>query len=138
MAVVLIVEDEMFIRMAAEWTIGDLGYEVLLACDQAEALDYLNTSKTIDVLFVDIRLDKIEFGGYNVADQALALWPELRVLYTSGSTLDAKCRIGSCAAASSSRSPTRPRNSKLLWPPCLTDTVLLSRVSNAPDRLPFE
>jgi CheY-like chemotaxis protein len=89
MAVVLIVEDEEFIRMSAEWTIGDLGHETLMARDEAEALEHLRTNQPIDALFVDIRLDKAAFGGYAVADQGLALWPQLRVLYTSGTPLSA-------------------------------------------------
>ncbi len=87
MAVVLIVEDEMFIRQAADWTIGDLGHETLMAEDLAEALAHLNLSQPIDALFVDIRLDKIALGGYDVANQVLKFWPDVRVLYTSGSPL---------------------------------------------------
>ena len=89
MAVILIVEDEIFIRQAAEWTIEDLGHNTLLACDLAEALRYLSTSQPIDALFVDIRLSTLPFGGYDVANQAVALRPGLRVLYTSGTPLAA-------------------------------------------------
>ncbi len=87
MAVVLIVEDEVFIRQAADWTIGDLGHETLIAGDLAEALAHLSLAQPIDALFVDIRLDKVAFGGYYVANQVLKFWPDLRVLYTSGSRL---------------------------------------------------
>ncbi len=84
MAVVLIVEDEMFIRQSAEWTVHDLGHEALVARDLAEALVYLKSARPIDALFVDIRLDKVALGGYEVANQAVQFWPALRVLYTSG------------------------------------------------------
>jgi len=87
MAVVLIVEDEVFIRQAAEWTIGDLGHDVLMACDLTEALAHLSLAQRIDALFVDIRLAKVALGGYDVANQVLKFWPDLRVLYTSGSPL---------------------------------------------------
>jgi DNA-binding NtrC family response regulator len=89
MSVILIVEDEIFIRQAAEWTIEDLGHNTLLACDLAEALRHLSTSQPIDALFVDIRLSALAFGGYDVANQAIALRPGLRVLYTSGTPLTA-------------------------------------------------
>jgi len=92
MAVVLIVEDEAFIRLSAEWTIGDLGHDTLTACDLVEALAHLKMVQPIDALFVDIRLDKVALGGYDVANQALAFWPELRVLYTSGTPLTAEMR----------------------------------------------
>lgn len=90
MAVILIVEDEFFIRQTAEWTIGDLGHDTLVAGDLAGALSYLSTSRTIDALFVDIRLDTLALGGYDVANQALVLRPGLRVLYTSGTPLCAE------------------------------------------------
>ena len=89
MAVILIVEDEMFIRQSAEWTIGDLGHDTLVAGDLAEALVHLNLAQPIDALFVDIRLDKIALGGYDVANQVTKFWPDLRVLYTSGTPLTA-------------------------------------------------
>jgi len=89
MSVILIVEDEIFIRQAAEWTIEDLGHNTLLACDLAEALRHLSTSQPIDALFVDIRLSALALGGYDVANQAIALRPGLRVLYTSGTPLTA-------------------------------------------------
>jgi CheY-like chemotaxis protein len=84
MAVVLIVEDEELIRQSAEWTIADLGHKTLAASDLAEALAHLRSDRPIDLLFVDIRLDRIALGGYEVANQAVTFWPGLRVLYTSG------------------------------------------------------
>jgi len=89
MAVVLIVEDEMFIRQDAAWTIEDLGHSTLMARDLSEALAHLNLAQPIDSLFVDIRLDRVALGGYDVANQVLKFWPDVRVLYTSGSPLSA-------------------------------------------------
>jgi len=87
MANILIVEDEAFIRQNAEWTMEDLGHNTLLACDLGEALVHLSGSQPIDALFVDIRLNRLALGGYDVANQAVILRPGLRVLYTSGSPL---------------------------------------------------
>ena len=89
MAVILIVEDEVFIRQSAEWTIEDLGHTPLLAHDLASALAHLTSSRRIDALFVDIRLDSLALGGYDVANHAILLMPHLRVLYTSGTPLTA-------------------------------------------------
>ena len=89
MAVILIVEDEVFIRQNAECVIEDLGHSTLVADDIHEALLHLSASQHIDALFVDIRLKELAFGGYVVANQAIKLRPELRVLYTSGRTLTA-------------------------------------------------
>lgn len=87
MAVILVVEDEVFIRQAAEWAIEDLGHTPLMAEDLASALLHLSAVQHIDALFVDIRLNKLAFGGYDVANQAISIRPDLRVLYTSGSPL---------------------------------------------------
>jgi len=89
MATILIVEDEAFIRLSAEWTIESLGHNILIAEDLGEALVHLSASVEIDALFVDIRLNTLSLGGYDVANQAIALRPDLKVLYTSGSPLTA-------------------------------------------------
>ena len=89
MAVILIVEDEVFVRQNAAWAIEDLGHNILLAGDVGEALAHLSASHWIDALFVDIRLQKLDLGGYDIANHAIKARPDLRVLYTSGSTLTA-------------------------------------------------
>jgi CheY-like chemotaxis protein len=89
MALILIVEDEVFIRQSAEWMMEDLGHTTLVACDLGEAIAHLSDSAP-DALFVDMRLSELPFGGYDVADQAIALQPDLRVLYTSGTPLSAE------------------------------------------------
>jgi CheY-like chemotaxis protein len=89
MAVILIVEDEVFTRQTAEWMIEDMGHTALFAGDLAGALLHLSATQSIDALFVDIRLDTLALGGYDVANQAISLRPDLRVLYTSGTPLTA-------------------------------------------------
>ena len=90
MALILIVEDEPFIRQSAEWAMEDLGHTILVASDLGEALVHLAAAGAIDALFVDMRLSELPFGGYDVANQAIVLQPELRVLYTSGTPLCAE------------------------------------------------
>jgi CheY-like chemotaxis protein len=89
MANILIVEDEVFTRHSADCIIADLGHSTLLAGNLSEALSHLSRPGVIDALFVDIRLKELALGGYDVANQAIKLRPGLRVLYTSGSALDA-------------------------------------------------
>jgi CheY-like chemotaxis protein len=93
MAVILIVEDEVFTRQMAEWTIEDLGHKALVAGDVASALLQLSASQQIDALFVDIRLDALASGGYDVANQAISLRPGLQILYTSGTPLSAEMTV---------------------------------------------
>lgn len=87
MSVILIVEDEIFIRQSAEGIIEDLGHLPLAAENLDEALVHLGAPRHIDALFVDIRLSRLAQGGYEVADQGIEIQPGMRVLYTSGMPL---------------------------------------------------
>jgi CheY-like chemotaxis protein len=84
MAVILVVEDDIFTREIAEMMINDWGHETLSASDVEEALSFLRSPHHIDALFTDIYLKKAVFGGCELAHQAIALRPNLRVLYTTG------------------------------------------------------
>ena len=87
MAVILAVEDDFFILQNLACVIDDLGHVALATSDLPGALSHLTAPDHIDALFVDIRLKELVFGGYDVANQAIALRPGLPVLYTSGSLL---------------------------------------------------
>jgi len=92
MAVILIVDDEVFIRGVTEIMVQDLGHKTLVASDPVEALAHLESATPIDGLFTDIRLKSSALGGFELARQAMALRPELRILYTTGSSLTDKMR----------------------------------------------
>ena len=92
MAVILLVEDEIFIREDAEWVLKELGHNILSACDVSEAFLQLGSPQHIDALFVDIRLNRVVHGGYDIANQAVKSRPKLRVLYTSATPLDAEMK----------------------------------------------
>jgi CheY-like chemotaxis protein len=92
MAVVLIVDDEVFIRGATEMMVQDLGHETLVASSLDEALLHLKSLQPIDALLTDIRLKSIVLGGFELAQQAVKLRPDLRVLYTTGSSMTEKTR----------------------------------------------
>ena len=87
MAVILIVEDDVFIRETAELVIGDSGHQILSASDVEEALFILRSPQHIDALFTDIYLKKAVLGGFDLAREAIKIRPELRVLYTTGNCL---------------------------------------------------
>jgi DNA-binding NtrC family response regulator len=91
-AVILIVEDDGFIRVIAEMMIQDWGYETLSASDVDEALTHLRSSEKIDALFTDIYLKAAVLGGCELAQQAIKLRPELRVLYTTGNFVNDKMK----------------------------------------------
>ncbi|HVA12049.1 MAG TPA: response regulator [Stellaceae bacterium] len=92
MAVILIVEDDIFIRELAEMIIHDLGYHTLSASDENEALLLLRSPQHIDALFTDIYLKSAVLGGCEVARQAITLRPQLRVLYTTGNSVTDKMK----------------------------------------------
>ena len=92
MAVILIVEDDVFIREVADMMIQDWGHQTLTASDVDEALLLLRTAQPIDALFTDIYLKTAVNGGYDLARQAIALRPKLRVLYTTGNAVTDKMK----------------------------------------------
>jgi DNA-binding NtrC family response regulator len=92
MAVILIVEDDVFIRENAEMMIQDWGHQTLSASDVEEALVLLRSPQPIDALFTDIYLKSAVLGGCELAHRAMALRPKLRVLYTTGNTITEKMK----------------------------------------------
>jgi CheY-like chemotaxis protein len=92
MAVILIVEDDGFLRDDAETMIRGWGHDILSASDVDEALSLLRSPRRIDALFTDIYLKNAVLGGYEVADQAIELRLNLPVLYTTGTTIDDKMK----------------------------------------------
>jgi CheY-like chemotaxis protein len=92
MAVILIVEDDGFLRDDAEMMIQDWGHDILSASDVEEALSLLRSPRPIDALFTDIYLKKAVLGGYELAQEAIKLRLNLRVLYTTGNTINEQTR----------------------------------------------
>jgi CheY-like chemotaxis protein len=87
MAVILVVEDDVFIREMAESMILEWGHQILSACDVPEALAHLRSGRHIDALFTDIYLKAEIHGGCDVAREAILLRPEVRVLYTTANSV---------------------------------------------------
>ena len=92
MAVILVVEDDVFIREVAEMMIQDWGHQTLTASDVDEALVLLRSPQHIDALFTDIYLKAAVHGGCDLALQAIKLRPGLRVLYTTGNSITEKMK----------------------------------------------
>jgi CheY-like chemotaxis protein len=90
MAVILVVEDDVFIRELAESMIQDWGHAVLSASDVAQAMAHLRSDAPIDALFTDVYLQTEIHGGCDIARQAILLRPGLRVLYTTANRITDK------------------------------------------------
>ena len=92
-AVVLVVEDELPIRMVIADVLSDLGYTVLEAGDGGSALKILEAGTLIDLLITDVGLP----GGTNgrqLADTARQRRPDLKVLFITGYAESAAVRNG--------------------------------------------
>ena len=92
MAVILVVEDDVFIREIAEMMLQEWGHQILSASDVDEALRQLHSPRHIDALFTDIYLKSAVFGGCELAQEAIRIRPLLRVLYTTGNFVTDKMR----------------------------------------------
>jgi len=63
MAVVLLVEDDAFIRELAAELIQEFGHHTHSASDMDEALLFLRSGQHVDALVADIRLKTASLGG---------------------------------------------------------------------------
>ncbi|HVK81413.1 MAG TPA: PAS domain S-box protein [Verrucomicrobiae bacterium] len=90
---ILIVEDDPFVRSHVISSLEQLGYRTMVAADGREALNMLQGGARPDLLFTDIVMPG-GFSGWEVATQARALLPGLRVLFTSGYPQETLTRRG--------------------------------------------
>lgn len=85
---ILVVEDDDLVRDHATALLRSMGYTVTSAPKGDDAIAILRAPGTIDLLFTDIVMP----GGMNgrqLADEALRIRPELKILFTSGYTQNA-------------------------------------------------
>ncbi len=90
--VVLVVEDEAAVRQMTVEALRELGYTVVHAADAQQAWEHLSVQPRIDLLLTDIVMPGT--NGRVLADKAVALRPELKVLYTTGYTRNAVVHNG--------------------------------------------
>lgn len=82
-AVVLIVEDEMLLRMRAVDMVEDAGYTSVEAVDADEALKILETRSDIALLFTDIQMPG-SMDGLSLAHAVHERWPPIKIILVSG------------------------------------------------------
>jgi len=85
---ILVLEDDDDVRAYSVETLRELGYRVIEAHDGAAAIRLIERQSKIDLLFTDVVLPG-GLTGAQVAAQARALRPQLRVLFTTGYARDA-------------------------------------------------
>ena len=82
-AVVLIVEDEMLLRMRAVDMVEDAGYTALEALDAAEAVAILESRSDVALMCTDIQMPG-QMDGLGLAHAVHARWPAIRIIVVSG------------------------------------------------------
>jgi PAS domain S-box-containing protein len=85
---VLIVEDEPDLLEVAKELFESMGYEVLTASNGKDALDIFSRRPDIDILFTDVMMPN-GINGIELARQAKAQSPDLKIILVSGYTLPA-------------------------------------------------
>jgi signal transduction histidine kinase/CheY-like chemotaxis protein len=84
---ILVVEDHDGLREYSTSVLRELGYQVLEASEGGEALQLLKKQQDVRLLFTDVVLPGL--NGRQLADEALLLRPDLKVLFTTGYTRNA-------------------------------------------------
>jgi CheY-like chemotaxis protein len=83
--VVLVVEDEILIRIAIADYLRGLGYGVIESANAQDAIAVVASRVPVDLVFTDINMPG-EMDGQSLANWLLAHRPELPVILTSGAT----------------------------------------------------
>lgn len=80
---VLVVEDELLIRMDITTTLEEEGFVVLEAADADEAILVLHANPDIRVMFTDIDMPG-SMDGLKLAAAVRDRWPPVQIIVTSG------------------------------------------------------
>jgi DNA-binding NtrC family response regulator len=82
-AVVLIVEDEMMLRMRAVDMVEDAGYTPIEASDADEAVAILESRSDIALMCTDIQMPG-SMDGMGLAHAVYVRWPLIKIIVVSG------------------------------------------------------
>lgn len=80
---VLIVEDDVLLRMDAMQMIGEAGFEVVEAATADQAIAILEARLDIHVVFTDIDMPG-SMNGIRLAEAVRGRWPPIKIIATSG------------------------------------------------------
>ncbi|WP_298865132.1 chemotaxis protein CheB [uncultured Sulfitobacter sp.] len=80
---ILVVEDDPKVLRLTVTRLEELGYQVIAATNGPKAMDVLKRHEDIDLVLSDVVMPG-GMTGFDVADQALALRPDLKILLATG------------------------------------------------------
>jgi CheY-like chemotaxis protein len=83
MTIVLVVEDELMIRLAICEELETDGYDVLTATNADEAIQMLETRNDISTIFTDIEMPG-SMDGLKLAAAVRDRWPPVNIIVTTG------------------------------------------------------
>ena len=86
---VLVVDDEVLVRMVIAAYLRDCGFDVVEAGSADEAIRVLETGLPIDIVFSDVSMPG-SLDGFGLAQWVRRERPELKVILTSGAVRTAK------------------------------------------------
>src|SRR3977135_1357710 len=86
---VLIVEDEMMLRMRAVDIVEDAGFTPLEAVNADDALALLESRSDIELLFTDIQMPG-SMNGLKLAHAVHERWPSIKIILVSGQVTPAE------------------------------------------------
>jgi len=82
---ILLVEDEIFLRMDVAASLRNAGFEVIEAARADAALEYVQSGEPVDLLLTDIRTPG-DLDGLTLAERVLTRHPDMPVVIASGSS----------------------------------------------------
>jgi CheY-like chemotaxis protein len=94
-AVVLIVEDEMMLRMRPVDMVEDAGYTPIEALDADEAVAILESRSDIALMCTDIQMPG-SMDGLGLAHAVHARWPSIKIIVVSGQLKPAGIDLPPC------------------------------------------
>ena len=95
LGVILVVEDEGLVRNQIANALRYAGWVVLEAHSAEKAIGFLQSGRSIDVVFTDIQLAGV-LSGWDVAEQGRAAQVAMPVIYTSGNSADRSRMVRDC------------------------------------------
>ncbi len=81
--IILVVEDEVIIRLSTAYNLRDLGWDVREAANAAEALHVLEQCDEVALIFTDIDMPGA-MDGLGLARAVSERWPPVIIVITSG------------------------------------------------------
>jgi CheY-like chemotaxis protein len=81
-ATILVVEDEVLIRLMIAQELRAAGFMVIEAVNASEALAVLQTTNRVDALMTDIRLPGF-MDGVRLATLVRSAWPQIKIIIAS-------------------------------------------------------